>query len=234
MQPGSSNSHSHNGGSGNLIDVPEVVILRLPQYLRVLSNFEEEGIEVISSEVLGIQLQMTSAQIRKDLSYFGRFGKQGRGYRVGYLKSELREILGLNQEWNVCLVGVGRLGAAIIGYTGFVPQGFRITAAFDIDPLVVGKLVGGLKVQPFGEMASTIQQKDIRIAILAVPASQAKEVVDSLVESHVKAILSYAPITVQAPEGIKVRTVDPVLALQSMPYYIGAADSGVKIKVQGL
>ena len=228
MQPGFDNSDSHNRGSDKLIDVPEVVIMRLPQYLRVLSNLEQEGIEVISSEVLGIQLQMTSAQIRKDLSYFGRFGKQGRGYRVGYLKSELREILGLNQEWNVCLVGVGRLGAAIIGYTGFVPQGFRIMAAFDINPLVVGRLVGGLTIQPIGEMANIIREKDIRIAILAVPASQAKEVVDKLVESDVKAILCYAPITIQAPEGVKVRTVDPVVALQSMTYYIGAAGLGAK------
>ena len=224
MQPGSSIRDDHIVGKGNLIEVPEVVVLRLPQYLRVLIRLELEGIEVISSEVLGIQLQMTSAQIRKGLSYFGRFGKQGRGYRVGYLKSELREILGLNREWNVCLVGVGRLGAAIIGYPGFVPQGFRITAAFDIDSLVVGKLVGGLKVQPLSEMAITIRKKDIRIAILAVPGPQAKDVVNSLVESNVKAILCYAPVTVQAPEGIKVRTIDPVLALQSMTYYIGSQD----------
>ena len=115
-------------------DVPEVVVARLPQYVRILSRLQENGAEVVSSHQLGERLQVTPAQIRKDLSYFGRFGKQGRGYDVVHLLDRLKEILGLNDQWNVAVVGVGRLGRAILSYPGFTPDGFRLVAAFDHTP----------------------------------------------------------------------------------------------------
>ena len=127
-------------------DVPEVVVTRLPQYVRILTLLLEQGTEVVSSQQLGEKLQVTPAQIRKDLSYFGRFGKQGRGYSVRHLLSGLRKILGLNSSWNVAVVGVGRLGRAILSYPGFTPDGFNLVAAFDSDPAVVGQEVGELTV----------------------------------------------------------------------------------------
>ena len=200
--------------------VPEVVVLRLPQYVRALSDLLRRGVTVVSSHQLGEHLQMTPAQIRKDLSYFGRFGKQGRGYPVNYLLDELRQVLGLERKWNSCLVGVGRLGRAIINYPGFTPEGFNIVAAFDISQAELGASVGPLVIQPIDELEPTIRERDIRIGIVAVPASHAQEVIDQLVGFGVKAMLNYAPIGPQVPDGVRIRNVDPILALQSMTYYL--------------
>jgi redox-sensing transcriptional repressor len=201
-------------------EVPEVVIQRLPLYIRVLNELLKEHTEVVSSQELGERLQVTPAQIRKDLSYFGRFGKQGRGYSVRHLLAELKKILQLDTHWGACLIGVGRLGRAIIGYPGFVPEGFRIVAAFDASPAMAGEQVGDLRVQPLDELQRTLRERDIHIGIVAVPAAYAQEVFDRLVACGVKAILNYAPVTAQVPANVKVRNIDPVLALQSMTYYI--------------
>jgi redox-sensing transcriptional repressor len=198
-------------------EVPEVVVLRLPLYLRILSQLNTQ---VVSSQQLGHRLQMTPAQIRKDLSYFGRFGKQGRGYSVSYLQKKLRSILTLDQEWNVGLIGVGRLGRAIMSYPGMTPERFQIVAAFDADPRQVGQVIGGAIVQPMHRLQAIIQSTDIRIAIVAVPAAHAQEVIDDLVECDVQAILNYAPISAQVPTHVKLRNIDPVLSLQSMTYYL--------------
>ncbi len=208
-------------------EVPEVVISRLPQYVRILSQLLESGESVTNSQQLGEQLQVTPAQIRKDLSYFGRFGKQGRGYVVRDLLRELKQILGLNSEWNVAVVGVGRLGNAILNYPGFNPDGFHLVAAFDNNLANVGRQVGGVSVQPMGEMAETVAERDISIAIVAVPSAHTQTVIDQLVECGVRAILNYAPINAQVPDGIRVRSIDPVLALQSMTYYLTDAGSSV-------
>ncbi|MFQ5826545.1 MAG: redox-sensing transcriptional repressor Rex [Dehalococcoidia bacterium] len=200
--------------------IPEVVIVRLPIYLRALTHFEAQKIEVASSQELGDRLHLTAAQIRKDLSYFGRFGKQGRGYNVKRLLLELRRILGLEQEWPMALVGVGRLGRAIMGYAGFAPQGFRIVAAFDIDPSQMGKKVGNLVVQDMGQLPHIIRQHGIQIGIVAVPPSHAQAAIDTLVKSGVRSILNYAPLSARVPDGVKIRDIDPVLSLQSMTYYL--------------
>jgi redox-sensing transcriptional repressor len=201
-------------------EVPEVVILRLPQYVRALGDLLNRKVAVVNSQQLGIQLQMTPAQIRKDLSYFGRFGKQGRGYPVKYLMRELRQVLGLERQWNSCLVGVGRLGRAIINYPGFTPEGFNIVAAFDTAPDEVGESIDSLVVQPIGDLENTIKARSIRIGIVAVPATKAQDVINQLVMCGVKAILNYAPIGPQVPEGVRISNVDPILALQSMTYYL--------------
>ncbi len=200
--------------------VPEVVILRLPLYIRALSQMSEEGQNVISSKTLGNRLQITPAQIRKDLSYFGRFGKQGRGYKVDSLIEELTNILGLNRQWNSCIVGVGRLGKAIINYPGFVPEGFKIISAFDNDPSMIGKTVNEIQILPMDKIKSAVKQNDIKIAILAVPATVAQNVITELLNTNIKAILNYAPIAPKVPDTLVLRNIDPVLSLQSMTYYL--------------
>ena len=202
------------------IEVPEVVVLRLPLYVRALTQLLDEGTEVVSSQQLGNRLQMTPAQIRKDLSYFGRFGKQGRGYDVTFLLRELRDILGLNGEWNACLIGVGRLGRAIINYPGFAPEGFNIVAIFDGDESRIGTKVAGIAVLPMDELEETVRANKISIGIVAVPANQAQEVIDQLVRNKVRGILNYAPFAPQVPLNIVLRNIDPVMALQSMTFYL--------------
>ena len=202
--------------------IPEVVVLRLPRYIRVLKELLREEIATISSERLGRRLHISAAQIRKDLSYFGRFGKQGQGYKVEGLLDELSRILGVDRQWNVCLVGVGRLGRAVVGYPGFAPEGFQIVAAFDNSPMVIGESLGSLYVQPMEKLNETIKANGIGIAIVAVPADQAQEVIDRLVDCGIRSILNYAAITANVPSGVWVRNIDPVIALQSMTYYLQA------------
>tara|TARA_Y100000588_G_scaffold111989_1_gene122837 strand:- start:6110 stop:6685 length:576 start_codon:yes stop_codon:yes gene_type:complete len=188
--------------------------------VRILNRLLDDGIQVVSSQQLGEKLQVTPAQIRKDLSYFGRFGKQGRGYIVKDLLERLRQILGINTSWNVAVVGVGRLGRAILSYPGFNPDGFRLVAAFDLNNQVVGEEVGGLSVRSMDELDQIVAKEKISIAIVAVPVEFTQNVVDHLVACGVKAILNYAPIAPQVREGIRIRNIDPVLSLQSMTYYI--------------
>ena len=206
-------------------DVPEVVITRLPQYIRILNTLLSSGVDVVSSQQLGEYLQVTPAQIRKDLSYLGRFGKQGRGYNVKHLASELKLILGLNKKWNVCLVGIGRLGRAILSYPGFAPEGFEIIAAFDTDTALIDQTIGGLRVQPIEELDETIARLSISIGIVAVPSTVAQDAITRLTECGIRAILNYAPVYPQVPPEVKVRNVDPVLSLQSMTYYLTNGES---------
>lgn len=203
--------------------IPDNVIERLPKYLRALIRMEEASKESVSSKSLGDALNYSPAQIRKDLSYFGRFGKRGRGYEVKKLKERLKSILGLgDRQWNMALVGVGKLGRAILGYGRFATQGFRIVAAFDRDPTLVSKKVGSLTIQDMGELAETIRNREIQIGIVAVPASQAQEVIAQLENAGIKAILNYAPITLapQRPEEVKIQDVDPILQLQMMTFFM--------------
>jgi redox-sensing transcriptional repressor len=208
------------------VDVPEVVVARLPQYVRILSRILEDGAEVVSSHQLGDKLQVTPAQIRKDLSYFGRFGKQGRGYDVLHLLERLKEILGLNVQWNVAVVGVGRLGRAILSYPGFTPDGFRLMAAFDGDSQVVGQNIAGLTVLPMDRLDQVVRDQEISIGIVAVPVSRTQEVIDQLTASGVRAILNYAPIAPQVQRGVRIRNIDPVLSLQSMTFYLRDGKNG--------
>ena len=199
---------------------PEVVIQRLPVYVRVLSQMAARGVEVTSSEQLGASLRITPSQRRKDLSYFGRFGRQGRGYNVRHLATQLRRILGLDQVWDAALVGVGRLGRAVAAYPGFAPEGIRIAAAFDANPSLVGGKVGDLTIRPLSSLRTTVRARAIKIGIVTVPADHAQEVIDALVQAGIKAVLNYAPVSPHVPPGVRIRSVDPVLALQSMTYYL--------------
>lgn len=200
--------------------IPEVVINRLPIYARALSLLAAEGREVVSSQELGEELDVTPAQIRKDLSYFGRFGKQGRGYNIQHLLETLRAILGLDHEWRMVLVGVGRLGQAILSYGGFGPQGFHVVKAYDSSPDRVGQREGDVLVEDVANLETSLQDTPVDIGIVAVPGGTAQQVIDILVASGVRAILNYAPIAVRVPQGVYVRQIDPVLALQSMTYFL--------------
>jgi redox-sensing transcriptional repressor len=210
------------------LEIPEVVINRLPVYARALAELAGNGETVVSSQALGELLDVTPAQIRKDLSYFGRFGKQGRGYNVNGLLTKLREILGIDRQWRVCLVGVGRLGQAIAEYGGFGPQGFEIVGAFDSNPKVVGKPIGGVEVRHSDELDRFLHEHRVDIGIVAVPASEAQKVVDRLVGAGIRAILNYAPITAHVPRDITIRHIDPVLSMQSMTFYIKRQDPEAK------
>ena len=210
------------------LEIPEVVIERLPVYARALAALQARGMDVVSSQDLGEQLGVTPAQIRKDLSYFGRFGKQGRGYSVHRLMEELQRILGLNRTWTMVLVGVGQLGRAILQYGGFAPQGYHVVEAFDANPEQVGQQLGDVTIRDVAELPEVLKKTHVDIGIVAVPAEHAQEVIDILVAAGVKAILNYAPIAPQVPRGVHVRQIDPVLALQSMTYYLKAPAATAK------
>jgi redox-sensing transcriptional repressor len=202
------------------IEIPDVVIDRLPVYARALAALERNGREVVSSQELGAQLGVTPAQIRKDLSYFGRFGKQGRGYNVRRLLEELHQILGLDRKWTMVVVGVGQLGRAVLSYAGFAPQGFNIIDAFDADPHVIGQKLDHLVVKPVDQIREALAGRPVDIGIVATPASSAQKVIDALVECGVRAILNYAPIAAHVPPHVQVKDIDPVLSLQSMTFHL--------------
>ncbi len=202
-------------------EIPDIVIGRLPVYLRALTHMAEESNKVTtSSHELGRKLGISSAQIRKDLSHFGEFGKQGTGYHINYLIGQLRQILHLEQEWPVALIGAGSIGHALAHYPGFQPRGFRIRWIFDKDSDKVGQEMNGLPIQDVARLEATIRREKIRIVILAVPAAAAQEMADRVVKAGVTAILSYAPINLTVPETVQVRYSDPVIQLQRMTYYL--------------
>ena len=201
-------------------NIPDIVIGRLPIYLRALTRLSLEGREVTSSHELGQRLGISSAQIRKDLSHFGGFGKQGTGYQIAYLIEQLKQVLKVDQEWDVALVGVGDLGRAVAHYKGFSERGFRIVAAFDSDPDKVGKNIDGILVKSINDLNSFIQENQIKIAMIAVPAEYAQQVADQLIATGVRAILNYAPINLNVPENVHVQYIDPVTHLQRMTYYL--------------
>lgn len=201
-------------------NVPDIVIGRLPLYLRALSQMAAEGKQVTSSQELGVRLGISSAQIRKDLSQFGEFGKQGTGYRVPYLADQLRRILKVDRVWDVALVGLGDLGRAVARYGGFVDRGFRIAALFDNDPAKIGTQVDRMVIRDAAGMVGEIKARKMRVAMMAVPAPDAQRVADLLVEAGIQAILCYAPTSISVPPHVKVQYIDPVVHLQRMTHYL--------------
>jgi redox-sensing transcriptional repressor len=200
--------------------IPDIVVGRLPVYLRALSFLSAEGIQTTSSHELGKRLGISAAQIRKDLSHFGEFGKQGTGYNVGYLREQIRRILKVDREWHVALIGIGDLGHALAHYGGFVDRGFRIVALFDSDPAKTGQRIGDLEIMGMDRLAEVVRERGIQVAMVAVPAAYAQKVAEDCVAAGIKAILNYAPISLQASEGVFVQHIDPVTHLQRMTYYL--------------
>ncbi len=202
-------------------EIPDIVIGRLPVYLRELNRMAETEDKITtSSHDLGRRLGISSAQIRKDLSHFGEFGKQGTGYHIGYLIDQLTQILHLTKEWPIAVIGAGYLGHALVNYRGFQDRGFHVVSVFDRDPEKIGSSMGDLEVQAIDELEKTIQARNIEIAILAVPVDVAQELTDKLVGAGVKALLSYVPIHLNVPEGVSVSYSDPVVQLQQMTFYL--------------
>lgn len=203
------------------VEIPDIVIRRLPLYARELGLVASEGDEYISSEGLGTRLGVSPAQIRKDLNYFGSFGTRGRGYNVTSLRTRIREILKLNGRAKaMVLVGVGQLGRAVLGYRGFVVGGFEVVRVFDSDPGQIGQTIGPYRVDDVAALAEYLRKSRVMIGIVAVPAEAASSVIDTLVAGGVRAILSYAPISQSVPEGVRLRQIDPVMELESMSYYL--------------
>ncbi|HDN80043.1 MAG: redox-sensing transcriptional repressor Rex [Chloroflexi bacterium] len=202
-------------------EVPNIVISRLPLYLRALEFMQREGKQVVASRELAERLGVSSAQIRKDLSYFGEFGKQGSGYQVDHLILELKRILKVDREWDMALVGVGDLGRALVHYEGFKGKGFCISLLFDNNPEKIGAKINDLEIMDSRLISELIPKWGIKIAIIAVPPQEAQGVADELVKAGVLAILNYAPITLKVPKHVKVQYIDPVVHLQRMTYYIG-------------
>lgn len=199
--------------------IPDIVVSRLPIYLRALTRMLQEGQTVTSSGELGKRLGISSAQIRKDLSHFGEFGKQGTGYQIQYLVDQLRQILKVDREWAVALVGAGDIGNALARYNGFRDRGFHIALIMDSDTSKVGKTMSGHVVQDAANMKVLLHEHNVTLAMIAVPAEQAQAVADELVKAGVKGILNYAPINLKVPEGVLVQYIDPVVHLQRMTFY---------------
>lgn len=200
--------------------IPEIVVGRLPLYLRTLQRMAAENRHVTSSQELAEYLGLSAAQIRKDLSMFGGFGKQGTGYNIAYLIRQLQTILHVDRVWEVAIIGAGAIGDAVARYQGFMDRGFRVAMIFDNDPAKIGMHIGPFAVQDTARMVETIRQAGIQMAMLAVPAAVAQTAAEQLVQAGVKAILNYAPITLNVPEHVQVQYIDPAVHLQRMAYYL--------------
>lgn len=200
--------------------IPDIIIGRLPIYLRALQRLTEKGIHNTSSQELGEMIGISAAQIRKDISQFGEFGKQGTGYSIPFLIERLQTIMKINRVWDVIVVGMGDIGHALARYNGFVNRGFKVTMLFDNDPDKIGLKVNELEIFSMEEMVEKIKQNKIKVAMLTVPASAAQEVAEQLVKAGVKAILNYAPIHLNVPKDVKVQHIDPATHLQRMTYYL--------------
>jgi redox-sensing transcriptional repressor len=200
--------------------IPDIVIGRLPLYLRALQRMSQEGRQVTSSQELGERLGISAAQIRKDLSQFGEFGKQGTGYNIQYLTDQLRQIMKLDRVWDMAVVGAGDVGHALARYQGFRDRGFQVTMIFDNDPAKVGKKIDDFIILDTDNMVTAIRNAGIKIGMVATPAAYAQEVVDKLVEAGIQAILNYAPIQIITPTEVRVQYIDPATHLQRMSYYL--------------
>jgi len=200
--------------------IPDIIVGRLPKYLRSLQRMAREGRQVTSSQEMGERLGISAAQIRKDLSQFGEFGKQGTGYSVPFLIEQLQEILHVNIDWEVAVVGAGDIGSAVAHYKGFANRGFNIVLLFDNDPLKIGTQVGEFTIQDYSHLVEIIQEKGIKVAIIAVPVTSAQEVTDRLVKAGVKAILCYAPVIINLPPDVHIQYIDPSNHLQRMTFYL--------------
>jgi redox-sensing transcriptional repressor len=200
--------------------IPDIIIGRLPIYLRALQQLSDRGAQTTSSQELGRIVGISAAQIRKDISQFGEFGKQGTGYSIPFLIEKLRHILKVDRVWEVAIVGMGDVGHALANYNGFANRGFRVEMVFDNDPVKIGGRAGNFEIIDSSDMTERIKQHRIRVAMIAVPADQAQDVADQLVQAGIKAILNYAPTSLSVPEDVHVQYVDPVTHLQRMTYYL--------------
>ncbi|HTS89039.1 MAG TPA: redox-sensing transcriptional repressor Rex [Gemmatimonadales bacterium] len=198
--------------------IADSTVRRLSLYLRFLEEFEEQGTETVSSDALAARGGTTSAQVRKDLSFFGSFGKRGLGYPVGELVKRLREILGLGRTYRVAMIGAGKIGSALVQYRGFRQRGFQVVAIFDSDPAKIGRAWNGLVVREAKDLEAELRRQPVDIAVIVTPAEAAQSVTDRCVALGVKAILNFAPVQLSVPEDVVVKTVNLALELEALSY----------------
>jgi redox-sensing transcriptional repressor len=204
--------------------IADSTVRRLSAYLRFLENSETHGLATISSEELANRGGTTSAQVRKDLSFFGSFGKRGLGYSVPELAGRLREILGLEREWQVIIIGAGKIGAALAQYRGFRQRGFNILAAYDNNPEKIGNKVEGIPVRDIAQLERDIQRDSPDIVVLTVPSEEAQQVVDRVVRVGIKAILNFAPTQLQAPADVTIKNVNMAMELEGLSFALTNRD----------
>jgi len=204
----------------NAEKIPDIIITRLPVYLRALQRMADDGHKTTSSQELGEHVGISAAQIRKDISQFGEFGKQGTGYSITYLLDKLREILKVDRMWDVIIVGAGDMGHALARYQGFSDRGFNVVMIFDNDKNKIGQKIADFTIEDMDTLVERVKSSGIKIAMLTIPAPVAQEISDKLVQAGVKAILNYAPISLNVPAGVKVQYIDPATHLQRMTYYL--------------
>jgi redox-sensing transcriptional repressor len=202
------------------IKISEAVVRRLPIYLRFLNELSLSNIQTVSSQDLGEKLDLNPAQIRKDLAYFGEFGRKGVGYNVDYLIEKIRQILKLDKTMNVVLVGTGNLGRALCNYSMYIKDNMKIVAVFDADPSKSGTLLNHLVVQPMQELAESVRQLDISVGIITVPASEAQKVADEFVAAGIRGILNFAPVVLKTSPGVRIHNADFTAELLSLAYYM--------------
>lgn len=205
---------------GNAAAVPKAVISRLSLYLRELQHLVRSGMETTSSSELGGLLGFTDAQVRKDLAYFGQFGHPGIGYRCEELIKAIRGILGTDLTWPVCIVGVGNLGRALLGYKGFSQQGFRLVAAFDVDVSKVGSVIEGVPIYHLNALTAIVQEKKIRLGIITVPSQAAQVVADDLVAAGIEGVVNFAPVTLTLPPEVSLVGVDLAIELEQITFAV--------------
>jgi redox-sensing transcriptional repressor len=201
--------------------IPAATISRLFAYLREVKALSELNIRTISSSTIGERLNLSDAQVRKDLGYFGSFGISGAGYDTNELRKTLEGILGKDRKWNICIIGVGRLGSALLVYPGFEKDGLFIAAAFDSSPKKTGKTIADITIEPVERLADIVPKKNISIAIITTPAGQAQAVADKLVHAGVYCIMNFAPVKLNVPENIRVENVDLSHSLETLTYFTG-------------
>ena len=198
--------------------VADSTVRRLSLYLRFLEEFEEQGTDTVSSEALAARGGTTSAQVRKDLSFFGSFGKRGLGYSVPELVTRIRDILGLKRRYRVALVGAGKIGSALVQYRGFRQRGFDIASIFDVDPAKIGTAWNGLRVLDVASLEQALGADPVDMAVLVTPAEAAQPLTDRLVRLGVKAILNFAPVQLTVPDDVAVKTVNLALELEALSF----------------
>jgi redox-sensing transcriptional repressor len=212
--------HGNEDTKVNAEKIPDIIITRLPVYLRALQRMADKGLQTTSSQELGESVGISAAQIRKDISQFGEFGKQGTGYSIPYLVDKLREILKVDRMWDVIIIGAGDMGHALARYQGFSNRGFNVVMIFDNDKNKVGKKIGDFTIEDTDHLIEKVKAAGIKIAMLTIPATVAQEIAEKLVQAGIKAILNYAPISLSVPKNVKVQHIDPATHLQRMTYYL--------------
>ena len=201
-------------------EIPDIIVARLPRYLRALSVLKEKK-DTTNSKELGQMLGYSAAQIRKDLSQFGEFGKQGTGYNIDFLTQQIQSILNIDRNWKMLLVGCGNIGHAILNYSGFSRNGYYVAAAVDSDPALIGTTSKqGIMIRDIRDAESIIRDEQIQISMLTVPGQAAQEVAEKLVSYGIKGILTYAPAILNLPDEVRIEYLDPVLSLQHITYYL--------------